>query len=97
LGFTISGAPTTHGTGGTQTTISYGPTKADSARTLAAALPGSSLAPDPTLGRTLEVVIGSSYTNTHPVTISSAPATPAAAASSAPKPAVSAADTTCAP
>jgi len=98
-GFTISGAATTHGAGGTQTTISYGPTRADSARTLAAALPGSVLAPDPTLSRTLQVVIGSSYTNTHPVTISSAPATPAAAAaaSTAPKPAVSAADTTCAP
>jgi len=94
-GFTISGAATTHGAGGTQTTISYGPTRADSARTLAAALPGSVLAPDPTLSRTLQVVIGSSYTNTHPVTISSAPATPAA--STAPKPAVSAADTTCAP
>ncbi len=53
--------------------------------------------PNPTLSRTLQVVIGSSYTNIHPVTISSAPATPAAAASSAPKPAVSAADTTCAP
>jgi len=98
LGFHVSGAATTHGTGGTQTTISYGPAKADSARTLAAALPGSVLTPDPTLSRTLQVVIGSSYTNTHPVTISSAPATPAAAAaSSAPKPAVSAADTTCAP
>jgi len=98
LGFTISGAASSRGTGGTQTTISYGPTRADSARTLAAALPGSSLAPDPTLGRTLQVVIGSSYTSAHPVTISSAPATPAAAAaSSAPKPAVSAADTTCAP
>ncbi len=97
LGFTISGAPTTRGNGGTQTTISYGPAKTDSARTLAAALPGSVLTPNPTLSRTLQVVIGSSYTNTHPVTISSAPATPAAAASSAPKPAVSAADTTCAP
>jgi len=101
LGFTISGAPTTRGTGSTQTTISYGPAKADSARTLAAALPGSVLAPDPTLGRTLEVVVGSSYTNAHPVTISSAPApaapAPAAPVSSAPKPAVSAADTTCAP
>ncbi len=94
LGFTISGAASTRGTGGTQTTISYGPSKADSARTLTAALPGSVLAPDPTLSRTLQVVIGSSYTNTHPVTISS---TPTAAASSAPKPAVSAADTTCAP
>jgi len=46
-GFTISGAPTTRGTGGTQTTISYGPARADSARTLAAALPGSSLAQIP--------------------------------------------------
>jgi len=95
-GFHISGAATTHGTGSTQTTINYGPTKADSARTLAAALPGSVLTPNPTLSRTLEVVVGSSYTNTHPVTISSTP-TAAAAASSAPKPAVSAADTTCAP
>jgi len=95
-GFHISGAATTHGNGGTQTTINYGPAKADSARTLAAALPGSVLTPNPTLSRTLEVVVGSSYTNTHPVTISSTP-TAAAAASSAPKPAVSAADTTCAP
>jgi LCP family protein required for cell wall assembly len=97
VGFSISGVPASRGTGNTHTTISYGPAKADSARTLAAALPGSVLTPDASLGRTLQVIIGSSYTNAHPVTITGTPATPAAAASTAPKPAVSAADTTCAP
>ncbi|MGZ6827603.1 MAG: LCP family protein, partial [Mycobacteriales bacterium] len=70
-GFQIIGIPTNRGTGATTTTIYYGATKADSARTLAAAIPGAVLQPNDNLGRTLEVVVGSSYNGTAPVSVTS--------------------------
>jgi LCP family protein required for cell wall assembly len=69
VGFQVIGVAQTRGTGATQTTISYGPTKADSARTLQAAIPGSVLVADSSLGRTLELVVGSSYNGAKPVTV----------------------------
>ena len=97
VGFTIVGIPTNKGAGATQTTITYGPDKADSARTLAAALPGSVLQEDPSLDRTLEVVIGSAYTGAQPVTVTGTPAPqPSVGSSPAPK-VVTAQDTSCAP
>jgi LCP family protein required for cell wall assembly len=96
-GFSVIGVATNRGAGRTQTTITFGAARADSARTLAAALPGSTLMPDPTLDRTLEVVVGSGYSGTRRVTVTGSPApTASAPPSAAPKP-VTAQDATCAP
>lgn len=78
-GFQIIGIPTNRGTGATTTTIFYGPTRSDSARTLQAAIPGSVLQADASLGRTLDVVVGSGYSGTQPVSVT-APATSATGA-----------------
>ncbi len=85
VGFQVIGIPSNRGTGMAETTILYGPTKADSARTLQAAIPGSVLKADSSLGRTLDLVIGASYTEAKKVTVtqtkpSAAPGTPGAAA-----------------
>ncbi len=77
VGFQVIGIATNRGTGATQTTISYGPTKADSARTLQAAIPGSVLVADSSLGRTLDLVIGSSYSGAKKVTVTGTPPTKA--------------------
>ncbi|HUR52373.1 MAG TPA: LCP family protein [Mycobacteriales bacterium] len=82
LGFTTTGTPTNRGTGAAVTTVLYGPTKADSARTLAAAIPGAVLQEEPTLHSTLEVVVGSGFAGTRPVKVTG---TPSPTKSSAPK------------
>jgi LCP family protein required for cell wall assembly len=69
VGFQIIGPATTRGTGATQTIVYYGPTKADSAKTLAAAIPGATTQEDPSLGRTLDVVIGTDYKGAQKVTV----------------------------
>ena len=69
VGFATVGTPSNRGTGAGQTVITYGSSRADSAKTLAAALPGSVLRMDPTLSGTLEVVIGSGYTTARPVVV----------------------------
>jgi LCP family protein required for cell wall assembly len=74
LGYQTTGTPTNRGSGASKTTILYGPTKADSARTLAAAIPGSVLQADDSLGRTLDVVVGSSYQGAKAVTVTGSPA-----------------------
>jgi hypothetical protein len=79
LGFQTVGSAQTRGSGATTTVVRYGPDKADSARTLAAAIPGAQLEAAPELGRVLEVVLGSSYSGVQPVTVTStAPRTPTA-------------------
>jgi LCP family protein required for cell wall assembly len=70
VGFQTVGIAQTRGTGLATTTIFYGPSKSDSARTLQAAIPGSVLQPDGSLGRTLEVVVGTNYTGAQKVTLS---------------------------
>jgi LCP family protein required for cell wall assembly len=76
IGFQTVGTPETRGSGATATVIRYGPTKADSARTVAAAIPGATLQAAPDLGNVLEVVVGSTYNGAQPVTVTgSAPAT----------------------
>jgi LCP family protein required for cell wall assembly len=78
IGFATVGTPETRGSGATGTVVLYGPDKADSARTLAAAIPGSTTQLDPSLGRVLQVVVGSNYSGAKSVTITKAPAaTPA--------------------
>ena len=69
VGFAISGPAQTRGTGLAQTVIYYGPTKSDSAKTLQAAIPGSTLQQDTSLGRTLTLVIGTDYTGVQKVTV----------------------------
>lgn len=73
VGFVTTGTPTNRGSGSEKTTVFYGPNKADSARTLQAALPGSVLQEDPNLQRTLEVVVGSSYDGAKKVTVTGTP------------------------
>lgn len=85
-GFVVVGGAGNSGTGATTTVIRYGPTRAEAARTLAAAVPGSSLEPDASLGSTVELVAGSSFTGVQPVTVGST-----ATAAPAPVPTTSAA------
>ena len=72
VGFSVVDIPTNRGTGASLTTIFYGATKADSARTLQAALPGSVLQSDSSLGRTLQVVVGTGYQTAQKVTVTTA-------------------------
>lgn len=98
-GFNVR-TPGTRSTGATSTVIRYGTSRVDSARTLAAAVPGAVLVEDATLGGTLELVVGSSYAGARAVQVApSTPATPSAAPSVAasPPPVNAAADLTCAP
>jgi LCP family protein required for cell wall assembly len=76
VGFQVIGVPTTRGSGATQTTIFFGPTKADSARTLQASIPGSVLQADGNLGRTLDLVVGTGYNGAQKVTVSTVKPTP---------------------
>jgi archaellum component FlaG (FlaF/FlaG flagellin family) len=52
-------------------TVRYGPGRADSAKTVAAAIPGSRLQPDPTFGNNLQVVVGSTYHGVQRVVVAS--------------------------
>jgi LCP family protein required for cell wall assembly len=72
LGFSISGtgnAPA--GTSSSQTVVVYGPSRAESARTVAAAVTGSLRREDSSLGSHIELLVGSSYEGVKPVKISS--------------------------
>jgi LCP family protein required for cell wall assembly len=96
VGFTTSGTPTNRGTGATETIIFHGPSKADSARTLAAAIPGAQLREDPSLQRTLEVVVGSSYQGAQAVTVTGTPAPSTSTAAAPPVKVRTAQDDICA-
>jgi len=64
------------------TVIRYGPERRDSARTVAAAIPGAELLETASLGDRLEVVIGHRYSGVRKVTVEpSSPATPTPATS----------------
>ena len=75
VGFTVVGPAQTRGSGATQTVVLYGPTRADSAKTLQAAVPGSVLKEDPSLTRTLQLVIGTDYDGAQKVTVTAKPST----------------------
>lgn len=102
VGFNVL-SPGTRSTGATSTVVRYGPTRADSARTLAAAVPGALLVQDDSLGRTLELVVGSSYAGARAVSVSrptagSSPSSaPTATASASAPPVNTAQDMSCAP
>jgi hypothetical protein len=59
------------------TEVHYGSDRFESARTVSAAIPGSRLVPDDTLGRTVVVVLGSDFEGVSPVKVSGAPASAA--------------------
>jgi hypothetical protein len=94
--------------GATASVVRYAPNRLDAARTLAAAVPGSVLQEDNSLGRTVQLVIGSTYHGAVPVQagetvpapgtprVTSTPATtrPSAPAASS-SPSINAADTSC--
>jgi LCP family protein required for cell wall assembly len=85
VGFQTVGQAQTRGTGAKGTVIRYGPTKGDSARTLQAAIPGSTLQAAPDLGNVLEVVVGSSYSGAKAVKVTG---TPSAQPTASPSPKV---------
>ncbi len=73
-GFAVLGTPGNEGTGATTTIVRYGSDRADSARTLAAAVPGSQLQLDPSLtSGKLQLLVGSGYTGARAVTVTGAP------------------------
>jgi LCP family protein required for cell wall assembly len=57
------------GSDASTTVIRYGPTRADSAKTLAASIPGSKLQLDNSFGNGLQVLVGSNYTGVQPVKV----------------------------
>jgi LCP family protein required for cell wall assembly len=101
--------PTNDAPGATASIIRYAPEARDAALTLAAAVPGAVLAEDATLGRTLQLVVGSSYHGVRAVRLGQpVPAPPgssrgrdgaggsaASAAEPSPQRPISAADTGC--
>jgi LCP family protein required for cell wall assembly len=93
------------GVGATSSVVRYAPNRLDAARTLAAAVPGSVLQADPALGRTLQLVVGSSYRGAQVVQAGQiVPAPPTARATTPttpttptrPVPTINAADAACA-
>jgi LCP family protein required for cell wall assembly len=79
--------------GDTATVVRYGPDRKDAADTLAASIPGSRAELDSTLTRTLTVVVGSGYSGTKAVKVSTPRASGSPSVQAAPK---TAADDACA-
>jgi LCP family protein required for cell wall assembly len=65
LGFQLVGTPADRITHASASVIEYGPTQAEAARTLQAAITGATLQANPQLNTTLELVVGSSYAGAH--------------------------------
>jgi LCP family protein required for cell wall assembly len=89
VGFLIAAVGNADTKAYTETIVRHGPTRADSAKTLAAAIPGARVELDPKLGSTLVVVVGSDYHGVKPVKVTAASSTPTL-------PPVTAADNSCA-
>jgi LCP family protein required for cell wall assembly len=77
VGFQVLGTGDADASSYATTIVRHGPSKADSARTVAAAIPGSSTQLDQTLGSTIEVVIGANYTGAREVVVRTAAPTTA--------------------
>jgi len=95
VGFNIVGPAQTRGSGATKTVIYYGPTRSDSAKTLQAAIPGSTLQEDTSLGRTLTLVIGTDYTAAQKVTVTPHPTSKPSTSTTGAAPVRSAAENPC--
>jgi LCP family protein required for cell wall assembly len=96
VGFRVVGAAASRPGTASTTVVLHGPDKADSARTVAAAIPGATTQLQADLGGTLEVVVGSTYTGAKAVTVTGAPATPSSPRASATPKVVTAAEDPCA-
>jgi LCP family protein required for cell wall assembly len=96
VGFRVVGAASNRPGTAATTVVLHGPDKADSARTLAAALPGATTQLQPELGSTLEVVIGSTYTGAKAVSVTGTPSRPSSPRASATPQIVTAAEDPCA-
>ena len=68
-GFLVVDRPVDRGRPSRTTTVFHGPERADSARTLAAAVPGARTRLDPARGRVLDLVVGSGWAGTRPVRV----------------------------
>jgi LCP family protein required for cell wall assembly len=87
VGFGVSGtgnAP--KGSDPTQTVVLYGPSRADSVRTVAAAVPGSVTKLDRSLGSRIELLVGSHYSTVRPVKVSTTPSSTPSVRTGASKP-----------
>jgi LCP family protein required for cell wall assembly len=100
VGFPLAGPPRNGEVGVGRTVVRHGPGQEEAARTLSAALPGSTVERDVSLNDTLEVHAGTSYSGVTAVGVGGAPPPPA------PEPpddgpataqVITAADDTCAP
>jgi hypothetical protein len=80
LGFSVTGRPANAPAAvGADTVVRYDPRFDQSARTVAAAIPGSRLTAAAGIGRTIEVTVGSSYAGAQKVAVASASPTTAVA------------------
>jgi LCP family protein required for cell wall assembly len=73
LGFHINGIPSNSPAGSdpASTIVRYGPSRADSAKTVAAAIPGSTLKLDESFGNGLQVLLGTDYHGARQVRVAS--------------------------
>jgi hypothetical protein len=72
IGFQIAGTGNSPaGSDAGETIVRYGPSRADSAKTVAAAIPGSTLRLDDSFGNGLQVLLGTDYTGTRQVRVAS--------------------------
>jgi LCP family protein required for cell wall assembly len=95
VGFIIRDITNADSEGYEHTIVRHGPDRADSAKTLAASVPGAQIQLDQSLGRTLELVVGKDYNGARPVMISSGRPTPTGS-NAPPPPDSTAADDPCA-
>jgi LCP family protein required for cell wall assembly len=77
-GFIVDETTDADSTGYTESIIRYGTEKRESSETLAASVPRSTRQQDAALGSTLEVIVGSDYSGTVEVTLSTPTPTPSA-------------------
>lgn len=87
IGFTVQGVGTAEGAELEQSVVLHGTDRADSARTVAGAVPGAQVRQDDGLGASgLVLVLGSEYLGTRAVQVGPPPAAPPAPAPGAPAP-----------
>jgi len=77
-GYVIDGVGDAESASYSKTIVRYGVDKNESSQTLAASVPGSDRQQDGTLGTTLELIVGSDYNGTVPVTVSTPTPKPSA-------------------
>ena len=96
LGFAISEVSNADRSTYAVTEVHYAADRFDSARTVAAAIPGARLVPDDTLGRDVVVVLGSDYSGVKAVTVVPSPGAAPAGTARQTAPPKTAADDPCA-